>query len=63
MARKKKFIQISPENVQKIQKALKCSRVSVYNALAYRSESDMANTIRSLALSTYGGIETYKYVL
>lgn len=63
MAKRKKFIQIPPENVQKLQKSFNCSRVAVYNALAYRSESDRAKAIRDVAKTTYGGIETYKYVM
>lgn len=63
MAKRKKIIQIPPENVQKLQKAFNCSRVTVYNALAYRSESDKAKNIRMVALNSYGGIETFKYNL
>lgn len=63
MAKRKKIIQIPPENVQKIQKALKCSRVTVYNALAFRSDSELSDTIRTLALNTYGGINTFRTIM
>lgn len=35
-----------------------CGKVAVYNALAYRSDSEMAKTIRKQAVSLYGGVET-----
>lgn len=63
MARKKKIIQVPPENVEKLMKAMRCSRSAVFNALAFRSDSEMAKSIRSQALNAYGGIETFKYVL
>lgn len=62
MARKKKIIQIPPENVLLLAKAMNRSKVTVWNALAYRSDSEDAQQIRRLALSDYGGIETYKLV-
>lgn len=62
MARKKKIIQVPPENVELLANATKCSKVTVWNALAFRSESETAQQVRRLALSVYGGIETYKLV-
>ena len=44
-------------------KVMRCSRSAVFNALAFRSDSVSAQAIRNQALSAYGGIETYKYVL
>ena len=32
-----------------------CKRVAVYNALGYRSQSDMAKNIRKMALNEFGG--------
>jgi len=63
MARKKKIIQVPPGNVEKLMKVMRCSRSAVFNALAFRSDSVSAQAIRNQALSAYGGIETYKYVL
>ncbi len=63
MARKKKIIQIPPKNVALLATAMKCGKVTVWNALAYRSDSENAKQIRRLALSDYGGIETTKTIL
>ena len=38
-------------------------KVTVYNALAYRSDSENAKLIRQKAISDYGGIETTKTIL
>jgi len=61
--RKKKIIQVPPENVLKIAKAMRVSKITVYNALAFRSESENAQIIRKLAQSEYGGVETFKYIM
>ena len=63
MARKKKIIVIPRKNVDALAKRTSSSETSVYNALAYRSDSDNAKLIRNLALSDYGGIETTKVIL
>lgn len=62
MTRKKKIIQIPRKNVDLLAKEMKVAPVTVWNALAFRSDSDNAQQIRRLALSVYGGIETYKIV-
>ena len=62
MARKKKIIQIPPKNVELLAKAMNVGKVTVWNALAFRSYSENACQIRRLALSTYGGVETTKLV-
>lgn len=62
MARKKKIIQVPRKNVDLLAEALNVGTVTVWNALAFRSDSDNAQQIRRLALSSYGGIETYKLV-
>lgn len=62
MARKKKIIQVPRKNVDLLAKAVNVGQVTVWNALAFRSDSDNAQQIRRLALSSYGGIETYKLV-
>lgn len=63
MLRKKKIIQIPRKNVAMLAKATLSSETTVYNALAFRSDSTNAQKIRRLALSTYGGIETTKTIL
>ncbi len=63
MARKKKIIQIPPKNIPLLAEAMKVGKVTVWNALAYRSDSENAKQIRRLALSSYGGIETTKTIL
>ncbi len=62
MARKKKIIQIPPKNVQLLADAVQCKKATVWGALAYRSDSEKAQQIRRLALSTYGGIQTTKLI-
>lgn len=63
MARKKKIIQVPRKNVDLLAKRVKVSPVTVWNALAFRSDSPNAQQIRRLALSTYGGIETTKTIM
>lgn len=63
MMRKKKIIQIPRKNVGLLAKAMSTSETTVYNALAFRSDSENAQRIRSLALSAYGGVETFKTIL
>lgn len=61
--RKKKIIQVPPENVMKIAEAMRVTKVTVYNALAFRSESESSQIIRKLAMSDYGGVETTKIIM
>lgn len=63
MTRRKKIIQVPPKNVEKLAKAMQCSNVTVWNALAFRTDSENAQKIRRLAMSAYGGVETVKFVL
>jgi len=63
MARKKKIIQIPRKNVGLLAQATLTSETTVYNALAYRSDSESAKKIRRLAISEYGGIETTKTIM
>lgn len=62
MAFKKKVITVPKGAVDGIRRSLNVDRATVYNALAYRSNSETAQQIRRLATSTYGGIETTKVV-
>ena len=63
MARRKKIIQIPKGNIDKLMAAVGCSRYAVWNALAYRCDSETAKSIRRMALSSFGGVETTKLVL
>ena len=63
MVRKKKIIMVPTKNIPLLAKALNVSKVTVWNALAFRSESENAQQIRRLALSAYGGVETVKTLL
>lgn len=63
MVRRKKIIQIPRKNVGMLAKAMLTSETSVYNALAYRSDSENAKMIRQKAITEYGGIETTKTIL
>lgn len=51
-------ILVDKAKILKIAEKLGCGRVAVYNALAYRSNSELANSIRSIALNQYGGVKT-----
>lgn len=62
MARKKKVIRVALGKVQEIAKAHRCSQTSVYNALAYSTESELAKLIRKEAKEIYGGVETTQVV-
>lgn len=57
MAVRKKVIRVPKGAVESICKALNVRRASVYNALKYNTNSENAQNIRRLALSTYGGVE------
>lgn len=46
-----------PEIIDKIANSCGCGRVTVYNALAYKTNSKMAQDIRSMALNRYGGVK------
>lgn len=52
--RKKKII-VPPDKVSVIAARFGCKRVAVYNALAFRSGSEVAERIRTAAMSDFGG--------
>ncbi len=62
MAKRKEIIKVPRKNIDLLAKTLHVSPVSVWNALAFRSDSENAQQIRHLALSAYGGIKTHKIV-
>ena len=47
-------ILIDKDKIPKIMKIFGCCKSTVYNALAYRSNSQQAQDIRSCALNRYG---------
>lgn len=62
MAFKKKIITVPRGAVDGIRRSMNVDRSTVYNALNYRSDSENAQQIRRLALTTYGGVETTKVI-
>lgn len=63
MQKRVKVIQLPQGNVQKIMKAYGVSETLVFNALAYRSNSLMAEKIRKDAVENYGGVHTTRLIL
>lgn len=62
MAKRKKIIQVPHGTVAKMCKVFGCRRTAIYDALGYKTESELAKTIRKNALAFYGGVETSKIV-
>jgi hypothetical protein len=60
--KRKKIIQIPPRTIPQLVRFSGCSRAAVYNALAYKSHSDMAKEIRKNAIEKFGGVETTKII-
>lgn len=60
--KKRKVIQVPNGAVAKIQKTLRCSRSTVYDALAGKSDSDLAAMIRKEALDAHGGVVITKVI-
>jgi len=54
-------ILIRRSKISPIAKELGCATAAVYNAIAYRSNSDLSKSIRKVATSKYGGIKVDKY--
>ena len=63
MIQRKKIIQVPPGSVEKMCKAFRCRRTAVYDALAFKTNSELANIIRQNALTTYGGVQTTKLIM
>lgn len=61
-AKKRKIIRVSPENRKKLIAYFGCTEATVYNALAYKTFSNAAASIRNAALNIFGGVETDKVV-
>ena len=54
---KQKKIKVSRTSLDTLAAMFDCTVTKVYNALAYRSNSDSAELIRQEALQNYGGKE------
>lgn len=59
---RRKIITLPKGQVQNICRSMNVKRSTVYNALNGNSNSESAQLIRRLALSTYGGVETFKII-
>lgn len=62
MAIKKKIIRVPVGKAREIAKLHKCTEQSVYNALSFTTNSEMAAIIREQAIRDYGGVLTNKIV-
>lgn len=60
--KKIKIIKVSHEGCKKLVERYGCRRETIYNALAYRSQSKQAEDIRQDALNEFGGVETERVV-
>lgn len=49
--------------VDKLCKVFGCRRTAVYDALGFKTDSELAKSIRQNAVTFYGGIQTTKIVL
>ena len=62
MATRRTVITLTKSNFEALRKSKNVSRSSVYDALNGSSNSETAQQIRRLALSTYGGVKTTKVI-
>lgn len=62
MTKRKRIIQVPNGSVEKMCKAFSCKRTAVYDALGYKTNSELANLIRQSAISNYGGVPTTKVI-
>lgn len=62
MAIKRTIITLTKSNFEALRKSQNVSRSSMYDALNGSSNSETAQQIRRLALSTYGGVKATKVI-
>lgn len=55
IVRKEKIL-VDKDKIPQIAEHFGCSRVCVYNALAFKSNSDLSSDIRNTTLNRYGGV-------
>lgn len=60
--KKIKIIKVSLEGRKKLAERYGCCRETIFNALAFRSQSKQSEDIRQAALNEYGGVEIDKVV-
>lgn len=60
--KKIKIIKLSLEGREMLAARYGCRRETIYNALAFRSQSKQAEEIRNDALNEFGGVETERVV-
>lgn len=53
---KRERILVDRTKISKIMTKAKCGQAAVYNALSFRTNSELAAQIRELALSQFGGV-------
>lgn len=58
--KKIKIIKVSREGRKKLAERYGCCRETIFNALAFRSQSKQSEDIRQDALNDFGGVETEK---
>ena len=58
--KKVKIIKVSLEGRKKLAERYGCCRETIFNALAFRSQSKQSEDIRQAALNEFGGVETDK---
>lgn len=62
MGKWKEIVVVPWGTVPKLARHYKVSETCVYNALAFRSNSEIAENIRMDALKNYGAIKSKKYL-
>lgn len=60
--KKIKIIKVSLEGRKKLAERYGCCRETIFNALAFRSQSKQSEDIRNDALNEFGGVKADKYV-
>ncbi len=60
--KKIKIIKVPPKAGKKLAERYGCRIETIYNALAFRSQSKQSYEIRNDALKEFGGVETDKVV-
>lgn len=54
-------ILIRKSKISPIAKKLGCATAAVYNAIAFKTNSDLSKKIRDAAINEFGGIKVDKY--
>lgn len=63
MVRRIRIIQVPVNMIGKLCNEFSCSKTTVYDALRYHIDSELANAIRQKAMQQYGGVRTSKLVM